>query len=202
MTGFSPEVKLVTKSTVRILIVYHSPNGTTKLVAENVLKGAQMVEGVEVSLLNAEEASAHVEQLADYDAFIWGCPTLFGSLSAGLKSFFEKTGGQFVGRALQNKLASGFTTSGSPAGDKQGVLIDLFTYSTQQGLIWVPLGVPPTNNKKEINNEALNRFGYFSGLSTQSYMDGESGFNPGQADLETAIFFGQRFAGVALQYYK
>lgn len=198
-----PEIKIKSKTTLKVAIIYDSNGGTTKLVAEQVAKGVAIVEGIEVDLLDTEEATNKLRVLDQYDGYIWGSPTLFGSISAKLKAFIEKTGFIYAGRGFQDKLAGGFTNSASPGGDKQGALFQLMTYSTQHGLLWVPLGLPAKNNKVLRNEEEYNRGGWFSGLATQSYLDAAKDvLNPPEADLKTARYYGERFAKVALQYYK
>lgn len=197
-----PQVKAFAKSAVRVAVIYDSRGGTTKRVAESILKGVMSVEGASADLLSAEEATEKKGDIVEYDGFILGSPTFMGSVSSGLKAFLETTGLFFVTRQLENKLAGGFTNSGSIAGDKQGTLIQLFTYASQQGMIWVPLGLPAVNNKKVFDPTLFNRGGSFSGLATQSYMDAEPGTGPDESELGSARFYGERFAKVALQYYK
>ena len=197
-----PELKISSKKNIKILVVYHSDNGSTRLVAENVAKGVSNVEGVQVDLLDTEQATARFDEIEQYDGYLWGSPSYFGGISANLKAYLEKTTVLFFRRNLQDKIAGGFTNSASASGDKQSALLQLTVFAAQQGMIWVPLGISPTNNKVVRNEESYNRAGFFNGLATQSYIDGEKGSNPPQADLRTALHFGERFAKVALQYYK
>lgn len=193
-------VSVESKRTVKIAVIYDSHSGSTKRVAENVAQGVSSVQGAEVDLLTAEEATAKGAEIAHYDGFIWGSATLFGGVSAKLKLFFESTGQMFNARKLQDKIAGGFTNSASQAGDKQGALLQLFTFASQQGMLWVPLGIAPINNKTDRNEEAYNRGGHFAGLGTQSYVDDPT--LPPEADLRSARFYGERIARIALQYYK
>lgn len=196
------DLKIESKSPVRVAIVYHSDGGSTKNVAYSIAKGIANVDGVTADIFTADEAGDKVTEIAEYDAFVFGSPTYFGSISAKLKAFFEKTSSLFVSRQFQDKLVGGFTNSASISGDKQSTLLQIFTFAAQQGLIWVPLGQLPTNNKSEFNSEAQNRGGYFSGVATQSYRDADPHSQPDQAELDTAIFYGEKLAKVALQYYK
>ncbi|EEQ37159.1 putative NAD(P)H dehydrogenase (quinone) [Clavispora lusitaniae] len=202
MSDVSGHFNFVTKTKIKIAIVYYSSFGTTKSVAESVLEGVNSVEGVEADLFTAEEASKNVQVFENYDGFIWGTPAYFGSLASGLKSFFEKTTPMFMTRAFQNKIATGFVNGASIAGDKQGALIDLFTFSSQQGMLWVPLGLIPAKVPVNEEYDSLNHAGFFSGAATRSTVNGVVGQTPSPGDLKTARFLGQRFANVALQYYK
>lgn len=196
-----PKVDIQQKTAVKIAVIYDSDHGTTKRVAENVAQGVASVDGATVDLLNAEDAAAKGASLVDYDGFIWGSPTLFGSISAKLKKFLESTGQVFITRSFENKIAGGFTNSASVAGDKQGALLQLFIYASQHGMLWVPLGLAPVNSLKKSDEEAYNRGGHFVGLATQSYRDDMANLPP-EADLRTARFYGQRVAKVALQVYR
>ncbi|GMM34739.1 hypothetical protein DASC09_020640 [Saccharomycopsis crataegensis] len=196
-----PEIKTPYKSEISVAIVYYSQWNHTKKIAEHVLKGASKVEGVTVDLYNAKDAIANIDKIQQYDAFIFGSPTYFGSVSAGMKEFFEATTEFFATRSLQDKIAAGFTNSASQSGDKQGTLTQIFTYCCQQGMVYVPLGLPATNNKTVHNMDALNRTSFFSGLATQSFVDGTPETATEKSDLRTAEFFGEKVTRVFVKYY-
>ncbi len=73
----------------RILIVYHSQTGNTMKMAEAVAEGARAVEGVEVILKEAAEAT--LEDLLTTDGLALGTPENFGYMSGMLKDFFDRT---------------------------------------------------------------------------------------------------------------
>jgi len=73
----------------RILIVYHSQTGNTMKMAEAVAEGARAVEGVEVIL--KEAAQATLEDLLTTDGLALGTPENFGYMSGILKDFFDRT---------------------------------------------------------------------------------------------------------------
>ena len=85
----------------RICVVYHSGFGHTKVQAESVAEGARGVEGSEVTLVSVDDLSAPENNqygpewapLSEADAIIMGCPTYMGSVSAGMKQFFELASG-------------------------------------------------------------------------------------------------------------
>lgn len=196
------KIKAETKTSVKIAVIYHSDGGSTKNVAESIAQGVAGVEGASVDIFTADKAIEKLRQLNDYDGFIFGSATLMGSVSAKLKAFFETTGGIFALRSYQDKLAGGFTNSASISGDKQGALMQIFTFASQHGMLWVPLGLLPLNNRLEFNVNAHDRGGFFSGLATQSVVDADPATQPSEAELRAARFYGARFAKVALQYYK
>src|SRR5438132_12936045 len=102
-----------------VAIVYHSGFGHTKSLAEHVAKGAQAVAGTRVNLISVADAEAHAADLDAADAVIFGSPTYMGGVSAEFAKFKDWTAQRWMSRAWQNKLAAGFTVSGSWGGDKQ-----------------------------------------------------------------------------------
>ncbi|HDS05698.1 MAG TPA: flavodoxin, partial [Deltaproteobacteria bacterium] len=73
----------------KILIIYHSQTGNTKKMAEAVAEGAWAVEGVEVILKKAADAT--LEDLFEADGLAVGTPENFGYMSGMLKDFFDRT---------------------------------------------------------------------------------------------------------------
>ena len=73
----------------RILIVYHSQTGNTKKMAHAVAEGARAIEGVEVILKKAADAT--LEDLLTADGLALGTPENFGYMSGMLKDFFDRT---------------------------------------------------------------------------------------------------------------
>lgn len=73
----------------KILIVYHSQTGNTKKMAQAVAEGARAVEGVEVILKKAADAT--LEDLLTADGLAAGTPENFGYMSGMLKDFFDRT---------------------------------------------------------------------------------------------------------------
>ena len=73
----------------RILIVYHSQTGHTKQMAQAVFEGASAIEGVDVILKKAAEAT--VEDLLACDGLAVGTPENFGYMSGMIKDFFDRT---------------------------------------------------------------------------------------------------------------
>lgn len=73
----------------KILIIYHSQTGNTKKMAESVAEGAMAIEGVEVVLKRAAEAT--LGDLLVADGLAVGTPENFGYMSGMLKDFFDRT---------------------------------------------------------------------------------------------------------------
>jgi len=73
----------------KILIVYHSQTGKTQKMANAVAEGAKSIEGVEVILKRAVDAT--LEDLLTADGFALGTPENFGYMSGMVKDFFDRT---------------------------------------------------------------------------------------------------------------
>ncbi|KCZ54276.1 hypothetical protein HY29_14670 [Hyphomonas beringensis] len=182
----------------KIAIVYHSGYGHTAKVADHVLKGAADT-GADVSLYKAEDLASPDEgpwdELAAADAIIFGAPTYMGSASAPMKQFIDATSKAWFTDAWKDKIAAGFTNSGSLSGDKSSTLSQFATLAGQHGMVWVNFGMKSGFNASNHDFDgALNRAGHFHGLATQSLTDLSAEDGPDAADLKTAELFGERVA--------
>ena len=94
-----------------------------------------------------------------------------------------------------NKLATGFTISGSPSGDKLASLQSLVTFSLQHGMIWTGYNRMPETNLGVSPALAKNQLGSFTGLMLQAANSApDEAFSEG--DTASAIDFGQRVSAV------
>lgn len=176
-----------------IAVVYHSGHGHTEHFAQHVVAGAQAISGVEVSLLNAEQLANAPQRLVDFDGFIWGSPTYLGGVSAPFKSFMDATGQLWRTQQLKGKLASGFTVSSLPSGDKQSTLLSMFVFSMQHGMLWIGNPILPEQHAGVAYDDAANRLGSWTGAMAQAgHAAAANSFVPG--DLKTAKMFGANFA--------
>jgi multimeric flavodoxin WrbA len=182
--------------TTNICIVYHSGFGHTAKQAAAVADGARRVSGAQVSEVSVEDLSEETspawEKLDVAEAIIFGCPTYMGCPSAGMKQFMEATSGRWMTQTWADKLAAGFTNSGSQNGDKQNTLVDIATFAAQHGMVWINLNILPGNNSSAGSAEDLNRLGASLGAMAQSNVDESAEVVPPQADLDTARSLGER----------
>ncbi len=189
----------------KIAIVYHSGYGHTAKVAEHVSAGAASVAGVTVTVIKADDLqdpnAGPWDQLAAADAIIFGAPTYMGSVSAVMQKFLEASSKAWFTHAWKDKIAAGFTNSGSLAGDKHESLKRFATIAAQHGMLWV--GLPDKSQFTQSSSDfktATNRAGYYLGLATMAATDLPADQSPDAADLETARRFGERVAHVALRW--
>lgn len=177
-----------------ITIVYDSGYGHTAKLAEAVARGAKQVAGAEVNVVHIGNEEYPWDTLAKSDAIIFGSPTYNSSISAKLKALFEaSTKAAWNGLKWRNKIAAGFTNSGSMSGDKLNSLIAMALFAAQHGMIWVGLDTLPS--------EALNRLGSWLGAMAQSENDSPE-VTPGKSDLDTAAYLGKRVAEVTARFIK
>lgn len=114
----------------KVLVLYYSMYGHIETMAHAVAEGANRVDGVEVVVKRVPETMqaeafakaggktqnapvATPQELADYDAIIFGTPTRFGNMSGQMRTFLDQTGGLWASGALYGKLASVFSSTGT-----------------------------------------------------------------------------------------
>lgn len=182
----------------KVCVIYHSGYGHTARLAESVAAGVRRVDGVEcliVSVEELEDAEADAWSRIDQaDAMIFGCPTYMGSPSAGIKKFMEMTSPRWFEQKWADKLAAGFTNSGSHNGDKQNTLVGLATFAAQHGMVWINLNILPGNNTAKGTVDDPNRLGSCLGAMSQSNIDQGPDLVPPQTDLDTGARLGERVA--------
>jgi NAD(P)H dehydrogenase (quinone) len=183
-----------------VAIVYHSGYGHTAEQAKAVARGAEKVTGTKVSLFTADEAQQQWDVLKSADAIIFGCPTYMGSASAPFKAFMDASSKPWFTQDWKDKIAAGFTNSGSQNGDKLSTLTQLAVFAAQHGMIWVGLGMLPGNNNSKGSVNDLNRLGSFLGAMAQSNVDEGPEVGPIPSDLLTAEHLGERVATTANRF--
>jgi multimeric flavodoxin WrbA len=184
---------------MKIAVVYHSGYGHTAEQAKAVARGAKSVAGAEVKLISVADEAPWAE-LESADAIIFGSPTYMGNVSAPFKKFMDDSSKAWMQRKWRDKLAAGFTNSGSQNGDKQNSLITMAVFAAQHGMIWVGLDLLPGNNSSKGSVDDLNRLGSFMGAMAQSNTDQGPEQGPIASDLKTAEHLGRRVAGMAARF--
>ena len=187
-----------------VSIIYFSGAGHTAKLADAVHKGAGSVPGVTTHLIAISgddivkgryQNEAAFAKLDASDAIIFGSPTYMGGPAGQFKAFADATAGKWFGGAWRDKVASGFTVSNSPSGDKFSTLQYFFTLAMQHGMVWVGLGEMP------LQPNGVNRVGSFSGamgLAGQESPD----VAPSEGDKQTGEILGRRVAAYALKLKK
>ena len=75
---------------VKVLVVYDTKHGNTRLVAENIADGLREVEGITAAISDVEKVD--VENLPHFDAILIGSPNHFGGPARGIRTFIDKLG--------------------------------------------------------------------------------------------------------------
>ena len=180
----------------KVVVVYHSGYGHTERVAQHVAQGA----GATLLKIDAEGnlPDGGWETLDAADAIVFGTPTYMGGPSWQFKKFADASSKAWFTRAWQDKVFGGFTNSASFNGDKAVTLVYLQTLASQQGGVWVSLGLMPSNSKAAARTD-INNLGGSVGLLVQSPSDSSVDEIP-QGDLDTAKQYGERIAKIAARF--
>jgi NAD(P)H dehydrogenase (quinone) len=187
-----------------ISIIYFSGSGHTTKLAEAVHKGAASVAGVKVNLIaiNGDnivkgryQNDEVFAQLDASDAIIFGSPTYMGGPAAQFKAFADATGAKWFTSAWRDKIASGFSVSNSPSGDKFSTLQYFHTLAMQHGMVWIGLGEMP------MQPNGVNRLGGFAGAMAQAGQESPD-VKPSAEDKLTGEVLGKRVATFALKFKK
>ncbi|WP_017938922.1 NAD(P)H:quinone oxidoreductase [Zestomonas thermotolerans] len=194
----------------KILVLYYSMYGHIERMAEVVAEGARGVPGVEVALKRvpetmpadiARQAGAKLDQaaplatpqeLADYDAILFGTPTRFGNMSAQMRNFLDQTGGLWVKGALVGKLGSVFTSTGTGGGNETTITSFWHTLAHHGMLI---VGLP--YSAAELSDIGEVRGGSPYGAATLAGPDGAR--TPTDKELALARFQGAHVARLAVR---
>jgi NAD(P)H dehydrogenase (quinone) len=190
-----------------VAVVYFSGSGHTHLMAEAIAEGASKVtESVQLFRIVGEQITNGrwkddqvLEQLAQADAIVFGSPTYMGGIAAQFKAFIDAASSAWFVQQWKDKIAGGFTHSGSLSGDKQGTLLYLSINAAQHSMIWVGAGDMPSGSADQGND--VNRLGSFLGVMGQSTLDmsgAPAAIEPG--DRLTAVNYGQRIAIAAQRW--
>src|SRR3990170_7510174 len=75
---------------VKVLVVYDTKYGNTKLVAEKIVEGLRQEQGVEVEISDVEKTD--VDRAAGFDAVLIGAPTHFGGPPRNIMRFIDELG--------------------------------------------------------------------------------------------------------------
>jgi NAD(P)H dehydrogenase (quinone) len=143
----------------RVLVLYYSSYGHIERMAEAEAEGVRFA-GVQVDIkrvpelvprLQAQASGykldqlapiAHVEDLLDYDAVIFGTPTRYGNMAAQMKNFIDQTGGLWTKDKLVGKVGSVFTATASQHGGQETTIVSFHVVLMHLG--FVVLGLPYT----------------------------------------------------------
>jgi NAD(P)H dehydrogenase (quinone) len=193
----------------KVLVLYYSMYGHIEAMAKAVAEGARSVPGTDVTLLRVPElmseeaarqagakldqsaAVAKVDDLANFDAIIFGTPTRFGNMCAQMRNFLDQTGRLWQKGSLVGKVGSVFTSTATQHGGQETTITSFHTTLLHHGMLLV--GVPYTCKQIGTMDEITGGSPY--GASTLAGGDGSR--TPSENELAIARFQGAHVAGVA-----
>ncbi len=196
----------------RVLVLFYSTWGHVERLAEEVAAGAREVSGAEVGLLRIPETlsaethskiggktSSHPEgspdDLASYDAILFGTPTRFGNMSGQMRTFLDQTGHLWSERALVGKIGSVFVSTASQHGGQETTIASFHTTLLHHGMLiaGVPYSCPELSGASEVTG------GSPYGAGTIAGPDGSR--EPSLRELAIARFQGRHVAGLSVRLF-
>jgi NAD(P)H dehydrogenase (quinone) len=193
----------------KVLVLYYSSYGHIETMATAVAEGAASVPGTVVAVKRVPElvpeavASASgmktdqrapiatPDELAEYDAIIFGTPTRFGNMAAQMRNFLDQTGGLWFAKALVGKVGSVFVSTASQHGGQETTITSFHTTLLHHGMVIV--GLPYTFEGNSEMGEISGGTPY--GASTLAGNDGSR--MPSDNELAGARFQGAHVAAIA-----
>jgi NAD(P)H dehydrogenase (quinone) len=186
-----------------VSIIYFSGAGHTAKLAESVEKGAASVNGTITNLISIKGEDilngryineGVINMLDESDAIIFGAPTYMSGPAAQFKAFADATVGSWFNQKWKDKLAAGFTISGTPSGDKLATLQFFQAFAMSHSMIWVSLGELPSQPN------GVNRLGSWVGAMGQANQE-PTDVAPNAEDKLTAERLGTRVSSLATKLY-
>jgi len=193
----------------KVLVLYYSSYGHIEAMAAAVAEGAASIPGTEVSVkrvpelvsdevakgagmkLDQSAPIATPDELADYDAIIFGTPTRFGNMAAQMRNFLDQTGGLRFQKKLVGKVGSVFVSTASQHGGQETTITSFHTTLLHHGMVIV--GLPYTFAGNSEMGEISGGTPY--GASTLAGNDGSR--MPSDNELAGARFQGEHVARIA-----
>jgi NAD(P)H dehydrogenase (quinone) len=141
----------------KILVLYYSSYGHLEAMSEAVAEGVARVAETSCVVkrvpeivppevaknsgfkLDQRAPLATPDELADYDAIVFGTPTRFGNMAAQMRNFLDQTGGLWMKGALIGKLGSVFTSTASQHGGQETTITSFHTTLLHHGMVIVGL---------------------------------------------------------------
>lgn len=192
----------------KVLVLYYSSWGHVEQLAKAAAEGAASA-GAEVTIkrvpelvpeavakqfyykLDQEAPIADPNELADYDAIIFGTPTRFGNMAAQMKQFLDQTGGLWAQGKLIGKVGSVFASTASQHGGQETTITSFHTVLLHHGMVVVGL---PYAFQGMVGVDVV-KGGTPYGATTLSDSDGSR--QPSAVELDGARFQGKHVAEIA-----
>jgi len=132
---------------------------------------------------------ATIQNLTEYDGFLFGIPTRYGNMPAQWKAFWDATGGLWVQGSLAGKYAGIFVSTASPGGGQETTALNTMSTLVHHGIIYVPFGY--SHAFSQLTDMSEVRGGSPWGAGTFAGNDGSR--QPSDRELELAKLQGASF---------
>jgi NAD(P)H dehydrogenase (quinone) len=192
----------------KVLVLYYSSYGHIETMANAVAEGARsaganvVVKRVPELVPEAVAKASHfkldqaapvatVDELAGYDAIIFGVPTRFGNMAAQMKNFLDQTGGLWAQGKLVGKVGSVFASTATQHGGQESTILSTHTVLLHHGMVIV--GLPYAWAGQTKLDEVTGGSPY--GATTISGGDGSR--QPSANELDGARYQGKHVAQIA-----
>jgi NAD(P)H dehydrogenase (quinone) len=197
----------------KVLVLYYSAWGHMEQMAYAAAEGAKAggatVTVKRVPELVPEETQkamhyktdqkapiATVDELADYDAIIFGTGTRYGNMTAQMKNFIDQTGSLWMKGALVGKVGSVMSSSATQHGGQESTILTFHPVLLHHGMVIVGL---PYAYQGQMGVDEI-RGGSPYGASTIAGGDGSR--QPSKQELEAAKWQGEHVAKIAAKLAK
>lgn len=192
----------------KVLVLYYSSYGHIEQMAQAVAEGARDG-GAEATVkrvpetvpeevakksgfkLDQKAPVATVEEMASYDAIIFGSPTRFGNMAGQMKNFLDQAGGLWVKGSLVGKVGSVFSSSATQHGGQESTILTFHPVLLHLGMVIV--GLPYAFQGQMGVAEVMGGTPY--GASTIAGGDGSR--QPSKIELDGARYQGKHVAQIA-----
>jgi NAD(P)H dehydrogenase (quinone) len=197
----------------KILVLYYSSYGHIERMAHEVAAGVE-VAGAEADVKRVPETVpeeiarksgfkldqrapiAKVEELAHYDAVVFGTPTRFGNMAGQMKNFLDQAGALWLKGTLIGKVGGVFTSSATQHGGQESTILTFLPVLMHLGFVIV--GLPYAFDGQMGHSEVMGNSPY--GSSTISGADGSR--QPSRVELAGAHFQGKHIAEISARLRK
>ena len=195
----------------KVLVLYYSSYGHIEQMAQAAAEGVAKVPGVTAVVKRVPETVpaevakqmhfkldqaapvATVDELADYDAIIFGTPTRYGNMAGQMKNFIDQTGALWMKGALVGKPGSVIASSATQHGGQETTITSFHTVLLHHGMVVVGL---PYACQDQMGVEEV-KGGSPYGATTIAGGDGSR--QPSVKELGMARWQGEHVAKIAVQ---
>jgi len=197
----------------KVLVLYHSFYGHIEAMANAVAEGVLEVPGATVDIKRVPETVpdelfrqsggkanqaapvAKPDELASYDAIIFGTGTRFGNMTGQMRTFLDQTGGLWMSGALVGKVGSVFSSSATQHGGQESTILTFHPTLLHHGMVVV--GLPYAEQRQMGIDEIKGGSPY--GASTITGGAGER--MPSEQELGMARFQGRHVTSIATKLF-